>query len=263
MGSDTEMTAAPIEPGERKHKESTRKSSKHRSRDKDRSQKGERTSPSAPDKEVSESKHKRKHRSGESRHNRSANGEGSRSKAPGNGRERSPRERSPRRKEHRRSPQPIVSAEPGELAADPKHGRDAAAEAEDILRLAAKDSEADVARPSQSLPPPPVSHVSGDASTNPDGLPPLAGDVPAGHDSQRDHQPPQVKDSGGEVSMSVDETNKCAGLLLYVAFCLALFPFKPLANLPQLSSYRKRIFETSAALNHSQRWRVCESCCNR
>lgn len=214
MDSDTEMAAAPIEPEERRHKESSRKSyksSKHRSRDKDRSQRGERTSPSAPDskpeKEVSGSKHRRKHRSGESRRDKSMNGEGSRSKASGNSRERSPERKE--RKEHRRSPlSDVAAAEPGELAADSNPGRDAATEAADFLRSAAKDSEADGARPSQPLPPPPISRAYGDASANPDGLPPLAGDVRAGHDSQRDQEAPHVKDSGGEVSMSIEETNK-------------------------------------------------------
>lgn len=207
MGSDTEMVEAPTQPEERKQKERTgksSKSSKHRSKDKDRSLKDQISSPGANDKEVSDSKHRRKHRSSESRQEKGGDGEKSRRKACDIS-----KERSPRRRERPRSPR--TDAEPGELAVDTKHGRDAAADAAEFIRLEEKNCKADVSHLPQSLVPHPPIRASPDirdSTTDPAGLPPLAGDVQAGYDERREHASPHVKDSGGEVSMSVDETNK-------------------------------------------------------
>lgn len=193
-----------------KHNERSEKRSKHSSRDKERSSKDDHKTRSAKE-------HKHKHKSRE--RDRARGDREKRSNGDKNDTESSrDRDRHRRPRHDKAEPSGRVDAEPGELVTDAPSqragsvDRDAAdgarAEAADFLRN-------EEAPPPQSLPPPPQSLPPLSASAGPSdaelGLPPLAGDVgPSGgaRDLPSDFTP-QTNDAGGEVSMSIEETNRC------------------------------------------------------
>jgi len=192
-----------------KHNERSEKRSKHSSRDKERSSKDDHKTRSAKE-------HKHKHKSRE--RDRARGDREKRSNGDKNDTESSrDRDRHRRPRHDKAEPSGRVDAEPGELVTDAPSqragsvDRDAAdgarAEAADFLRN-------EEAPPPQSLPPPPQSLPPLSASAGPSdaelGLPPLAGDVgPSGgaRDLPSDFTP-QTNDAGGEVSMSIEETNR-------------------------------------------------------
>lgn len=205
--------APPTKPSNR-----SEKSSKHSSRDKERSSREEHRSRSG--KEGKEHKHKHKSKGKDRDREKRSNGDREQKRAKDDSRERD-RHRSSRQEPA--APSGRADAEPGELAPDapPQRGspadRDAAdgarAEAEEFLR--GEEARSALPPPPQSLPPPPrplppppAPQTAGPSDAEL-GLPPLAGDVaPGSSGALPPAHTPQTSEAGGEVSMSIEETNR-------------------------------------------------------
>ena len=213
--------AQPTKPSNR-----SEKSSKHSSRDKERSSRDEHRVRSG--KEHKEHKHKHKSKGKDRDREKRSNGDREQkqaNQAKDDSRERD-RHRSSRQEEA--APSGRADAEPGELAPDapPQRGSPADREAADGARAEADEflrgEEAHTALPPppqslppppRPLPPPPAPQAAAGPSDAEVGLPPLAGDVaPGGSEALPAAFMPQTSEAGGEVSMSIEETNRCRAL---------------------------------------------------
>ncbi len=211
MASDTEMAdvAAPrVERESSKPTSRSEKSSKHSSKDKERSSRDDHKSRSAK-----EHKHKHKSKDKDKDQDRERRSNGDRRNRNGS------RERDRHRSSRHDAAVPSgrAEAEPGELAPEALlqqnalADRDAAdgtrAEADEFLRR--EEASMALPPPPQPLPPPPARAAMGPSDAEA-GLPPLTGDVnPGGATSLPPGFEPQTCETGGEVSMSVEETNRC------------------------------------------------------